>query len=97
MTGYVNFMAMTQVIRGGVVQTEGNPVADAEAVASAGTSSVVPDGCNYVSVWADVASTIIVSNVTAGGDFELIIPANTIISIPNVTPNKTTVTVTDLA
>ena len=98
-------MAYTQAIKGDALQTEGNAVADAETVASAGTSAACPEGTQYVSVWCDVASTveanvISVSGASAGDTIynakEYKIPANIPVQIPNVVPGVTTITVTDI-
>lgn len=105
MTGYINWMALTQPIKGDVLPMEGNPVADAETVASTGTSNAAPEGAQYASVWCDVASTVEVNIISRSptGEPETIhsakemkIPANVPVQIPNIVPGSSTITVTDI-
>ena len=105
MTGYVNWMALTQPIKGDVVAMEGNTVSDAVTVASAGTSAVAPEGAQYASVWCDAASTIEANIIDPKGNpagatiynaKEYKVPANYVVQIPNIIPGVTTITVTDI-
>ena len=105
MTGYVNWMGMTQPVKAGVLNMEGNSVADAVTVASGGTSAVAPEGAQYASVWCDVASTVEANiiSLSSGGEphalysaKEYKIPAGVPTQIPNIVVGQTTITVTDL-
>lgn len=106
MTGYINWMAFTQKTKDGFIPTEGNAVADAVTVASAGTSAPAPEGAQYASIWCDVDSTIeanIISTKTGQPQGETIynakefkVPAGVMVQIPNVVPGVTTITVTDI-
>lgn len=104
MTGYINWKAMTMPIKGDVLQMEGNNVADTDTVASAGTATA-PLGAQYASVWCDVASTLEADVISLNGSPEgepiynaktFIVPANTMVHIPNIVAGTTTITVTDL-
>lgn len=105
MTGYINWMAFTQPIKGDVVTIEGNAVSDAVTVTTGNTSAAAPQGAQYASVWCTVASTIeanIIStkNNPAGETIynakEYKVPANIPVQIPNIVPGVTTITVTDI-
>ena len=100
-------MALSQPIKVDQLNMEGNAVADAVTVASAGTSAVAPEGTEYISMWCDVASTIEANilgrdptNIPAGEVIfnakEYKIPAGVVFQIPNIIPGVTTITVTDI-
>lgn len=104
-TCYVNWMAMTQPVKGDVLPMEGNPVSDAVTVASAGTSAAAPEGAQYATVWCTVASTIEANIISrkSGGEIETLfsakeqkIPAGAMVQIPNIVVGQTTITATDI-
>lgn len=106
MTGYVNWHALTQPIKGDLVQLDGNIVADGEVLASTETTAVAPEGAQYASVWCTVASTVEANLISpkknpAGETIynakEYAVPPETFVTIPNVIAGKTTITVTDIS
>ena len=99
MTNYINWMQLSQPIKGDVVTMEGNAVSDYESPATTVASGVAPEGAQYASVWADVAIKVEASNLDENAGFsdkEYALPANTVLQIPNITVGKTTITCTDL-
>jgi len=104
MVGYVNFMQLNQPGSGGdTLQIQGNPVANHEVVASAGTSAAAGESAHYARVLVSVLSTVSATNLkdTPGGNTNLgngktvVVPANGILEIPNIT-RDTQITVTDV-
>ncbi len=104
-TCYINWMAMTQPIKGDVLPMEGNAVSDAVTVASAGTSAAAPQGAQYASIFCTVATTVEANIISlrSGGEpnatysaKEMKIPAGIMVQIPNIVVGKTTITVTDI-
>ncbi len=104
MTGYINWLALTQPSKDGTMNMEGNVVADYVTVASAGTSAVAPEGAEYATVYCTVNSTVEATNIavkdgvtnTLLSDKELFVYAGVPVQIPNVVVGKTTITVTDV-
>lgn len=103
MTGYINWFALTQPIKGDVLNMEGNAVADYETVTSTNTSNAAPEGAQYASIVCSVDSTVEATNIGRNGQAETILsdkeqfaPAGVPLQIPNVIPGKTTITVTDV-
>lgn len=99
MTNYVNWVQLNQPIKGDVLQMEGNPVSDTSTPAS-GTPVTAPEGAQYASVWATVATQVQANNLEGVSDAYqnkiFTLPANTLLQIPNVTPNVTTIEMTDV-
>ena len=100
MTNYINWMQMNQVIRGDAIQTNGNPAGNYESPASGVASNVAPEGVAYAQVKADVAYKVSATNLDdtsgLGSGVETAHLAGEIFEIINVTPGKTTITMTDL-
>lgn len=97
MAGYINWMQMNQPIKGDLVQIQGNPASDHEVTTSGVASSTAPEGAAYASVWSTVAATIEATNLIDGsGSYTIAIPASVLVEIPNIKPNETTITITDI-
>lgn len=98
MTNYVNWMQYSQQIKGDVLQTQGNPVANHESPATGVASGAAPQGAQYAYVWADVATQVQATNLNTnlGSGLTVTIPANTILEIPNIKVGETTIEMTDL-
>lgn len=91
MAVYFNPMFANQTKSGGdTLNIQGNPAANH----STSSPYTVPEGAQYVSVWSDAVFTVSATNLKDGkGDgLTSIYPANTVVSIPNVT-GKTVITI----
>lgn len=101
MVNFVNWHTTNQPIKGDVLQMQGNPVANHETPATGVATAVAPIGAQYASVWATVSVTVSVSEVSGAGKDLVVgktiaIPANTMLEIPNVVVDKSTITMTDI-
>ena len=99
MPGYVNWMQPSQTIKGDLMQTEGNPVANHVVTSSGVATAAAPVGAQYVSVWSTVEATVSLSaldGVGLGAGATYALPANLVVQFPNVIPGETTVTITDI-
>ena len=98
MTAYINWMAYKQESKDGTFQTQGNTVADYDAVASA-SSATAPEGAQYATISCDVATKLNATRLKLGDVFQdkdLYCAAGERIEIPNVVPKVTVITVTDV-
>ena len=95
---YLNWMEFSQTIKGDLVPTEGNPVADHLVLTSGVASTVAPVGAQYASVWSTAAATVAVSDLGGklGENKTYALPANVVLQIPNIVVNSSTITVTDI-
>lgn len=101
MTNYINWMQANQIqASGDTLPIQGNPSGDTESPATSVASGVAPLYTNYASIWATVPFKVSATNLTdsngVASTLESAYPANTVVEIPNVTPSKTTITMTDL-
>ena len=98
MTNYINWVQLSQPIKGDAIQGEGNAVADYESPASGVASGTAPSTAHYATVWSTTNCKVEVTNLKepAISNVEYALPANTPLQVFNVTPNTTTITLTDL-
>jgi len=102
MTNFVNWLKLNQPKLDGFVPGQGNPAANHESPSTGVPTAVAPDGCNYAVAWADVKTSIQVSEITdhqgqaEDNNFTVAWPANVPFEIFNVIPGTTTIEMTDL-
>jgi len=103
MANFINWLKTSQISKSGSpLQMQGNPASSDESPASGVASGLAPAGANYAMVWAAAETKVKVDilkdekgqDVTSA--FEIAIPANTLLEIPNIIAGRSKITMTDV-